>query len=220
MSQHIVRQIERLKERILHVGSLAETAIADAIAALTQADEQSAIRVLEQNVDLDRAAVDVEEECLKTLALYQPAVGDLRLVVAILKIAHDLERINELAKNIAKRVLYLLKSDGPKDAIDFRTMANHAQKMVHASLAALVRGDSNLAHQVRREDDELDAMRRLVHEEIRGLIRKSPQHAEPLLKLYAIAKHLERIGDMATSIAADVIYMVDAVIVRHCKEEE
>lgn len=219
MSKHILHQIERLKERILDVGAVTQTAIADAIRALTTYDEASARRVLQANAEVDHAAVEIEEECLKTFALYQPAIGDLRLVVAVLKINNELERIAELSKNIAKRVLYLITAGGRGIAIDFRPMASHAQSMVQSSLDALVHGDSALAHQVRRDDDALDAMRRSIHNDIRAAIRQDPLQTEPLLKFYAVAKHLERIGDMATNIAADVIYLVDGEIVRHVHEE-
>jgi phosphate transport system protein len=218
MSQHILRQIERLKERILAVGAIAQTAIADAILALMAYDEASARRVLQANAKVDRATIEIQEECLKTFALYQPAIGDLRLVVAVLKINNDLKRIAKLSKNIARRVLYLITVGGGHTAIDFRPMASHAQGMVTASLDALVRADSAMAHQVRRDDDVLDGMRRSIHNEIRTAIREDPRQTERLLKFYAVAKHLERIGDMATNIAADVIYMVDGEIVRHIQE--
>ncbi|HVX09938.1 MAG TPA: phosphate signaling complex protein PhoU [Pirellulales bacterium] len=218
MSKHILRQVERLKERIIGVGAVTQTAIADAIGALVAYDEASARRVMQANVDVDRATIEIQEECLKTFALYQPLVGDLRLVVAVLKINNELERIAKLSKNIAKRVLYLITVGGGGVAFDFRPMASHAQEMVSASLDALVRADSKTAHQVRRDDDALDAMRRSIHKQIRIAISEDPRQTERLLKFYAVAKHLERIGDMATNIAADVIYMVDGEIVRHTQE--
>ncbi|HQU42363.1 MAG TPA: phosphate signaling complex protein PhoU, partial [Pirellulales bacterium] len=175
--------------------------------------------VLEEDAEIDRMEVDVEEDCLKILALYQPVAVDLRFVVAVLKINNDLERMGDLAKNIAKRVLYLARVDRVDVPVDFRGMAVRAQDMVKRSLDALVRGDSALAHQVRQDDDELDAMRRTVHEKIRVAIRERPQQTETLMKLYSIAKHLERLGDMATNVAEDVIYMVEGDIVRHQDEE-
>jgi phosphate transport system protein len=220
MAKHIFRQLARLKEEILKVGLLAETAISDAITALTNYDDAFAKKVMGMNAEIDRAAIDLTEECLQTLALYQPAASDLRLVVAVLKISSELRRIAELAKNIAKRATYLARASSGRTAIDFQPMARQAQNMLKSSLDALVRGDSGMAHQVRRDDDALDAMRRSIHNEIRAAIRQDPQQTESLLKLYAVAKHLERIGDVATNIAADVIYMVEGLIVRHLKEEE
>jgi phosphate transport system protein len=217
--KHVIHQIDRLKERVLALGSLAETAIAEATTSLANREAQSAKRAIERHAEVELAAADIEEECVKTLALYHPAVGDLRLVVAVLKIKGELRRIAELAKNIAKRTNYLIDTQAADVQMDFRPMASHAQEMVRKSLDALVRGESGLAHDVRRDDDALDSMRRHFHQEIRGLIREHPEQTEPLLKLYAVAKHLERIGDMATNIAADVIYMLEGEIVRHRDEE-
>lgn len=219
MAKHIFRQLARLKEEVLEIGAMAEKSISDALAALTNQDDTRAKKVMANSADIDRAVVDLEEDCLQTLALYQPAAGDLRLVVAVLKIGSTLRRVGELAKNIAKRASYLAQSDCGHFGVDVQPMGSHAQSMLRASLDALVRGDSSLAHQVRRDDDALDDMRRSIHSEIREAIRHDPQQAESLLKLYAVAKHLERIGDMATAIAADVVYMVEGVIVRHTQEE-
>src|SRR5258708_34269194 len=138
--------------------------------------------------------VDIEEDCVKTLALSPLVAGDLRFVVAVLKINNALERMGDLAKNIAKRVLFLARSDRVDVAIDFRAMAARAQDMVQRSLDALVGGDSALAHRVRQDDDELDGMRRTIHEQIRSAIRSNPEQTETLMKLYSVAKHLERLG--------------------------
>jgi phosphate transport system protein len=219
MPKHLQRQIEQLKQKILFVGSMVEAAIANAIAALVTRDEAIARKVLEEDAEIDRMEVDVEEDCLKILALYQPVAVDLRFVVAVLKINNDLERMGDLAKNIAKRVLYLSRVDRVDVPVDFRAMAVRAQDMVKRSLDALVSADSSLAHRVRQDDDELDDMRRVIHEKIRGSIRAKPEQTETLMKLYSVAKHLERLGDMATNVAEDVIYMVEGDIVRHQVEE-
>jgi phosphate transport system protein len=219
MPKHLQRQIDQLKQKILFVGSMVESAIANAVSALVERDENLAAKVLEEDAEIDRMEVDVEEDCLKILALYQPVAVDLRFVVAVLKINNDLERMGDLAKNIAKRVLYLAKVDRVDVPVDFRTMAVRAQDMVKRSLDALVTADSSLAHRVRQDDDELDGMRRMIHEEIRAAVRRRPEQTETLLKLYSVAKHLERLGDMATNVAEDVIYMVEGDIVRHLDEE-
>ena len=219
MPKHLQRQIDQLKEKILFVGSMVESAIANAVSALVERDENLAVKVLEEDAEIDRMEVDVEEDCLKILALYQPVAVDLRFVVAVLKINNDLERMGDLAKNIAKRVLYLARVDRVDVPVDFRAMAVRAQDMVKRSLDALVTADSSLAHRVRQDDDELDGMRRKIHEEIRAAVRRRPEQTETLLKLYSVAKHLERLGDMATNVAEDVIYMVEGDIVRHLDEE-
>jgi phosphate transport system protein len=219
MPKHLQRQIEQLKQKILFVGSMVEGAIANAVAALVHRDEAIARKVLEEDAEIDRMEVDVEEDCLKILALYQPVAVDLRFVVAVLKINNDLERMGDLAKNIAKRVLFLSRVDRVDVPVDFRGMAIRAQDMVKRSLDALVGADSSLAHRVRQDDDELDNMRRAIHEKIRAAIRARPDQTETLMKLYSVAKHLERLGDMATNVAEDVIYMVEGDIVRHQGEE-
>jgi phosphate transport system protein len=219
MTTILERQIEQLQQKILGEGSMVEQAIADAVAALVDWDEGAAQKVLAEDAQVDQMEVDIEEDCLKLLALYQPAASDLRFVVAILKINNDLERMGDLTKNIAKRVLFLVRSDRVNVPIDFRAMAARAQDMVKRSLAALVTRDATLAYQVRHDDDELDAMRRAIHQQLRGMIRARPEDTEILLKFYSIAKHLERLGDMACNVAEDVIYMVQGDIVRHADED-
>jgi phosphate transport system protein len=219
MAKILERQIEQLEQKILHEGSMVERAIADAVAALVDCDADAAHKVLEEDAQIDQMEVDIEEDCLKLLALYQPAASDLRFVVAVLKINNDLERMGDLAKNIAKRVLFLARSDRPDPSIDFRAMAARAQDMVKRSLESLVARDSALAYQVRHDDDELDAMRRAAHKQLRKIIRARPEETEILLKFYSTAKHLERLGDMACNVAEDVIYMVQGDIVRHAVDD-
>lgn len=220
MTKHIQRQTEVLKQKILYVGTLVEEAIAKAIAALINRDAALAKKVIDADNDIDRMEVDVEEECLKILALYQPVAADLRFVVAVLKINNDLERMGDLAQNIAKRVVYLSKSDPMDLPIDFRSMAAKAQVMVKQSLDALVNSDATLALQVRGEDDEVDQARQQIRDQIMEAIGKNPGRVEYLLKLNSVSKHLERLADMATNVAEDVIYMVDGEIVRHKHLEE
>lgn len=220
MTKHIQRQTEILKQKILYVGTLVEEAIAKAIAALINRDAALAQKIIEADNVIDRMEVDVEEECLKILALYQPVAADLRFVVAVLKINNDLERMGDLAQNIAKRVAYLAKADPMDLPIDFRGMAAKAQTMVKQSLDALVNADTALAHQVRSEDDEVDQARQRIRKQIMDAIRRHPDRVEYLLKFNSVSKHLERLADMATNVAEDVIYMVEGEIVRHQHLEE
>ncbi len=220
MTKHIQRQVEVLKQKILYVGTLVEEAVAKAIVALINRDGGLARRVMEADDTIDRMEVEVEEECLKILALYQPVAADLRFVVAVLKINNDLERMGDLAKNIAKRADYLAKADPMDLPIDFRSMATKAQSMVKQSLDALVNADTALARQVRLEDDEVDAARQRIRDQIIAAIRKHPDRVEYLLKFNSVSKHLERLADMATNVAEDVVYMVEGEIVRHQHVEE
>ena len=219
MTKHILRQIDALKQKILYVGTLVEEAIANAISALINRDAAMAQKVMANDSVIDRMEVEVEEECLKILALYQPVAADLRFVVATLKINNDLERMGDLAKNIAKRVTYLAGVAPMELPVDFRGMAMEAQEMVKQSLDALVSADPTLARQVRAQDDAVDASRQRIRQQILAAIRRNPEKTEYLLKLNSVSKHLERLADMATNVAEDVIYMVEGEIVRHQAQE-
>ena len=215
MTRHIERQIDHLKEKILRVGTLVEEAISKAITALINEDIPLAQRVMASDEEIDRMEVEVEEECLKILALYQPVAADLRFVVSVLKINNDLERMGDLAKNIAKRVPQLAACQPCPLPPEIRPMAMQAQEMVKQCLDAVVRGDPTLARQVREEDDAVDASRQRVQKMVMQGIKESPEKVESLLRINSVSKHIERIADMATNVAEDVIYMVEGDIVRH-----
>jgi phosphate transport system protein len=215
MTRHIERQIETLKERILRVGTLVEEAISKSITALINRDLVLARRVMANDDEIDRMEVEVEEECLKILALYQPVAADLRFVVAALKINNDLERMGDLAKNIAKRVSQLSAGEPCELPPEIRTMAMQAQDMVKQCLDAVVNSDPSLARLVREEDDTVDAARQQVRRKILQGIKEQPERVESLLRVNSVSKHIERIADMATNVAEDVIYMVEGDIVRH-----
>jgi phosphate transport system protein len=219
MTKHIVRQIESLKERILRVGTLVEEAISKSITGLINRDLSLAQRVISSDEEIDRMEVEVEEECLKILALYQPVAADLRFVVAVLKINNDLERMGDLARNIAKRVTQLSAGRPYELPREIRTMAMQAQEMVKQCLDAVVNGDPALARQVRAEDDIVDDARLQVRRQVMRSIKDDPEALESLLWINSVSKHIERIADMATNIAEDVIYMVEGEIIRHRAEE-
>jgi len=215
MTKHIERQVDQLKERILRVGTLVEEAISKSITALINRDVQLAQRVAANDEQIDRMEVEVEEECLKILALYQPVAADLRFVVAVLKINNDLERMGDLAKNIAKRVAQLANGEPCELPPEIRVMAMQAQEMVKQSLDAVVQADPALARQVREEDDAVDEYRQQIRRKVLKGIVEHPENVENLLRVNSVSKHIERIADMATNIAEDVIYMVEGDIVRH-----
>ncbi|RLS51541.1 MAG: phosphate transport system regulatory protein PhoU [Planctomycetota bacterium] len=219
MTRHIDRQIGNLKEKIRRVGTVVEEAISKSISAVINRDVQLAQRVLANDEAIDRMEVEVEEECLKILALYQPVAADLRFVVAVLKINNDLERMGDLAKNIAKRVAQL-EGAGPVDLPpEIRTMAMQAEEMVRECLAAVIDADPVLARRIREQDDVVDEARQKVRKRILAGIKEHPENVEVLLRVNSITKHIERIADMATNVAEDVIYMVEGDIVRHRPEE-
>ena len=205
MTHHIERQIEHLKERILRVGTLVEEAISKSITALINRDPHLAQRVMASDEEIDRMEVEVEEECLKILALYQPVAADLRFVVSVLK--------------IAKRVAQLTAGEPCELPPEIRTMAMQAQDMVKECLDAVVNGDPLLARQVREEDDAVDEARQKIRRRVIQEIKANPENVESLLRVNSVSKHIERIADMATNIAEDVIYMVQGDIVRHRSSE-
>lgn len=215
MSKHLQRQIETLKKKILTVGALVEEAIAKSVSSLIHRDTRLAEEVISADDTIDRSEVDVEEEVLKTLALHQPVAADLRFVIAVLKINSDLERMGDIARNISKKARFIARTDGFRTPVDFRDMAAKAQSMVRQSLDALVNADTKTARQVRSSDDDVDRMRKDIQNQLESQIALQPQDTECLIRLISVSRHLERLADMATHIAEDVIYMVEGEIVRH-----
>ena len=215
MARHIEHQIAQLKNSILQFGTIVEESISRSNTALFKRDVELAQKVIANDTEIDRLEVELEEECLKVLALYQPVAADLRFVVAVLKINNDLERIGDLASNIAKTVSQLTITGPLELPEEISSMAKQVEEMVKNSLDAVVKADPDLARQVRKEDDIVDAGRHTVRKLVMQQIKKDPEKVEGLLQINTISKHLERIADMATNIAEDVIYMVEGEIVRH-----
>ena len=215
MARHIEHQIAQLKNSILQFGTIVEESISRSNTALFKRDVELAQKVVANDTEIDRLEVELEEECLKVLALYQPVAADLRFVVAVLKINNDLERIGDLASNIAKTVSQLAITGPLELPEEISSMAKQVEEMVKNSLDAVVKANPDLARQVRKEDDIVDAGRHTVRKLVMQQIKKDPEKVEGLLQINSISKHLERIADMATNIAEDVIYMVEGEIVRH-----
>jgi len=215
MSAHLERELATLRRRILSLGASVEDAIAKAVQAMARNDLRLAEQVIENDAELDRAEVEIEEECLKLLALYQPVAVDLRFIVAVLKMNNDLERMGDLAANIAKGARHVVRPTAPDIPADLATMASKVRSMVKRSLDALVRLDTTLAQQVCAEDDEVDALRRDLRRSLTALMRESPNCIDGLIALFMAVGHLERLADIATNLAEDVVYMVDGKIIRH-----
>jgi phosphate transport system protein len=215
MSQHLQREIDRLKKEILALGAVVEESLHNAVRSLEERDRALAASVIEGDALIDQNEVDIEEDCLKVLALHQPVARDLRLIIAILKINNDLERVGDLAVNIAERALFLATKEKIEIPLDFVHMADVAEQMLKRSLDALVQEDAVLAHDVCRMDDEVDAINREMYGVIQDTIHKRPERMESLIHLLSVSRHLERVGDSATNIAEDVIYMIEGEIIRH-----
>jgi phosphate transport system protein len=219
MPKHLQRELENLKGQILSLGAVVEESVRWAVQALQARDPRLARNVIETDLKIDQAEVDVEEECLKILALHQPVAIDLRFIVAVLKLNNDLERMGDLAVNIAERALYLVTADPVDIPLDFVGMAERAQAMVRKSLDSLVSMDPELAREVCAADDEVDAINRQMYVQVQEAIRQHPEHVTSLVHLLSASRHLERIADHATNIAEDVIYMTEGIIARHRTED-
>ena len=219
MAVHLHREIEVLKKKILMVGAIAESSVWDASQALQNRDEKLAQQVIDKDIQLDNMEVEVEEACLKTLALYQPVAIDLRFIVAVLKINNDLERVGDLAVNIAERALFIACHPPVDIGFDYMLMATKVQAMLKQSLDALVRYDVDAARTVCAQDDEVDAMNSQMYARVQQAIHAQAEHTETLIHLLSAVRHLERIADHATNIAEDVIYMTNGEIIRHKTEE-
>ena len=219
MPAHLFREIENLKKEILTLGAMAESAVREAVAAIDNRDEDAAQAVIANDTKLDEMEVQIEEDCLKTLALHQPVAIDLRFIVAVLKINNDLERVGDLAVNVAERAAFLA-TQPPLDAFfDLPAMGNKAQEMLKKSLDALVHLSAQMAYEVLAADDEVDAMNRRMYQIVQAGIVAHPDQTESLIHMLSVSRHIERIADHATNIAEDVIYMIEGVIVRHKAED-
>lgn len=215
MARHFIQEIERLKKMVFALSAVVEERVHKAVNAIERRDAQLAQRVIDGDVEIDQMEVNVEEECLKILALHQPVAADLRYIIAMMKLNSDLERIGDLAVNIAKRALYLANHPQIETPPQIPTMAEKSQAMLKRTLDALVNGDSSLARQVMASDDEVDALHRDVGQSLKQKMKQTPDQIDGLLELFHAARHLERISDHASNIAEDVIYLIDGEIVRH-----
>jgi len=218
MSYHLQKEIAALKEKIIYMGTEVEDRVYRATLSLINRNEKMAQAVLAGDHEIDLLEVTIEEDCLKLLALHQPVANDLRFIISVLKINNDLERVGDLAVGIAERSLFLI--DQPSIAIpfDMSAMMNTVESMLTRSIEALVNQDVQKAYRVRSEDDRVDAMNREMYALVTREIPNHPKHINILLQNLSISRHLERIADHASNIAEDVIYMVNAEIVRHSPE--
>jgi phosphate transport system protein len=215
MSVHFHRALEKLKQRILALSAIVEQRVHQAVKAVEGRDPDLAEEVIRGDVQIDQAEVEVEEECLKILALYQPVAADLRFLVAVLKINNDLERIGDLAVNIARKAVAFSTLTDMDIPFDLAGMSEKTKAMLRDSLDALVNLDAGLAKRVCAHDQEINRRKHDISARIDDMIQTRPELAKPLLKLRAVSRNLERVADLTTNIAEDVIYMVEGKIVRH-----
>lgn len=215
MAVHLRREIDELKQELLSLCALVEEQVQQAVQALVERNLDRARQVVQRDPEVDRREIEVEEECLKILALYQPVAIDLRLIVCVLKINNDLERIGDLAVNIAHKAITASRQPPIHFPFDLAGMAEQTQAMLRDSLDALVRFDVPLAEQILVRDDEIDRLKQEVRTWGEEVLQRDPARIKEVLALVGAARNLERIADHATNIAEDVIYIAAGRMVRH-----
>jgi len=217
MTKHFRKELENIKKRILTLGSMVEDLVHTSVQAVDRVDADMADRIIKRDREINETEVDIEEECLKVLALHQPVAVDLRFIIAVIKINNELERIGDQAVNIAQRVQVIAKRPKPPFWFDYSEMGEKAQKMLRMSLDALVNLDVDLAYRVITLDDEVDQIKSEAYDKIKQAIQDLPERVGYYINLLLISRHLERLADHATNIAEEVIYLVEGEIFRHAE---
>ena len=219
MTKHFRKALEHINKQILTLGSMVEERVQIAVEAVRDNDSDLAGQIIAADHEIDAKEVEIEEECLKSLALYQPVAVDLRFIVAVIKINNDLERIGDQAVNIAERVGVTAKRDPFDFFFDYSPMGKKAQDMLKMSLDALIHLDVDLAYKVVALDDEVDNIKVEAYDRIKAALKEHPDKVSYLVNLLLISRHLERLADHATNIAEEVIYLIEGEIVRHGKAD-
>ncbi len=215
IDRHYEEELQELRHLLLEMGGLVEQQIADAMRSLVERDDEFARVVIERDRTVNRMDVQIDDLCLRLLALHQPAARDLRLITTALKITTDLERAGDMAENICERAIELCREPQLKPLIDLPRMAAIAQGMLRQALDAFVREDAELALQVCHQDDAVDQLTDQVMRELLTFMLEDPHTISRALRLIFVAKYLERLADHATNIAEMVIFMVKGKSIRH-----
>ena len=213
--KHFSRELEKIKKLILSLGAKVEEQVRMATQAVETHDAELAQQIIQSDYDIDEMEVEIEEECLKVLALHQPVAVDLRFLIAVIKINNDLERIGDQAVNIAERVDVIAKRDLSDLFFDYTSMGEKVQEMLKMSLDALVSMDYDLAYSVVMRDDEVDQIKSDAYDRIKQAMSNHPDKIGYLINLLLISRHLERLADHTTNIAEEVIYLIEGEIIRH-----
>jgi len=220
MERHVDQELKELNKNILRMGAFAEEAIYKSIESLKGRDKEMAKSVIDNDANIDTLELAIDEKCVDLIARYQPMARDLRFITTGMKINAELERIADIAVDIAQRTLEVVDKPFLKPLIDIPKLTTVAQNMVKMSIDAFVKGDIELAKKVLLSDPEADRLRNLIQEElIEDYMVKNGATAPRAVQLLLIARFLERICDHATNIAEDVIYMVNAEVVKHHPEK-
>jgi phosphate transport system protein len=214
-TRHFADELDELKQRLLVMGGLAEERLRTAVLALVERDSDLMAEVIRGDEAVNGLHLEIDDRCFKLLALHQPMAVDLRTIVAAFKINTDLERVGDLAVNVAEAAERYVTHVPVKPLIDLPRMAEMARQMLHAALDAFVSKDVEAAQHVLTQDDTLDGLKNQIFRELLTYMLGDPRKIEPAIDLILVSRHLERVGDHATNIAEDVIFMVEARDVRH-----
>ncbi len=213
--KQFTKELENVKKRIFALGAMVEERVQMAIKAIDTNDSDLAQQIIKSDYEIDETEVEIEEECLKVLALHQPMAIDLRFIIAVIKINAELERIGDQAVNIAERVGVTAKREQLDYYFDYTLMGEKAQAMLKMSLDALINLDYDLAFKVVLMDDEVDTIKSEAYDKIKQAMGENPDKIGYLINLLLISRHLERLADHATNIAEEVVYLVEGEIIRH-----
>mgnify|MGYP006276262813 CR=1 FL=1 len=212
---YISKELDKIKKEILSLGTIVEDRFKNAVYAVQTNNLELARSIIDTDHEIDEREIEIEEECLKVLALYQPVATDLRLIVAIIKINNDLERIADLAKSISRRLTSASKSPSGNFAYDYTYMAQKVGKMLKMSLDAIVGKDVDMAHQVIGMDEDVNTMRNDAYQYMKKSVQTEGSELDRVINMYLISRHLERIADHTTNIAEEVVHLVEGEIIRH-----
>lgn len=215
MQRHIDEELTALKEKILRMGAMVEEQVANAIKALVTRDATLASKVITNDHRVNAMDVEIDEDCLRLIALHQPMASDLRFLTTAMKISTELERMSDLAENISERAIELNEEPQLKPYIDLPRMAEHAQQMLKETLDAFINRDSGLARKVCRDDDFMDDLNQQIFRELLSFMLEDTHSIRRAVRISFISKYLERISDHATNIAELVVYLVEGKIIRH-----
>ena len=219
MTKHFRKELEKIKRQVLILGSMVEELVRLSAKAIENKDVELADQIIKQDLKIDEKEVEIEEECLKVLALHQPVAIDLRFLIAVIKINNELERIGDQAVNIAQRVKVIAKSEQADFFFDYSSMWEKVQTMLKMSLDALINMDDDIAWKVLQLDDEVDDLQMQAYDRIKSAMGEHPTMLGYLINLLLVSRHLERLADHATNIAEEVIYLIEGEIVRHAQHE-
>jgi phosphate transport system protein len=215
MSKHLERELESLREQLVSQFTVVEQMIQQAVRSLVERRTDFADRVMESDAGVDATDVRIEEECLKLLALHQPVAGDMRWLITVIKVNGELERMADTACNIAERAKALSSFPLFEVPEELSEMVNATIGMVRRALDSFVNSDADMAAEVIKTDDLVDALNRIIIDQLHELMKRDPDLIEPAVHCFSASRHLERIADLAENLAEEVIYLVDGEIVRH-----